>query len=325
MRRIHSALLLLASLCAAVPAAAQSASETWPNKPVRIVNTFAPGGAADILARLVGDNLSSTFGQSFFVEPRAGAGGVIGVQSVAHADPDGYNFVITTLSLLVIAPISNPKVGYDPLKDLTNVGYIAGSPIVFVVNPKKGIKTLADFVALGKRSAEPLTYSSSGVGSNGQLVAETFALKTGIKVEHVPYKGAAQGLTDLVGGHIDFSSQTLSSASALIRSGGLLALAHGGNQRVPDYPDVPTFKESGYDLIGINWFALAGPAKLPNDIRDKVNRAIADAMAKPESQERLRQNGLFSDPMTPEAFGKFIEAETVRWKPAIEAAGLIGK
>jgi tripartite-type tricarboxylate transporter receptor subunit TctC len=318
------AALLLASLCSAVPATAQT-THAWPNKPVRIVNTFAPGGAADILARLVGDNLTSTFGQSFFVETRAGAGGVIGVQTVAHADPDGYNFVITTMSLLVIGPISNPKLGYDPIKDLTNVAYIAGSPIVFVVNPNKGIKTMAEFVAYAKNSPTPLTYSSSGVGSNGQLVAETFALKTGIKVEHVPYKGAAQGLTDLVGGHIDFSAQTLSSASALIRSGGLRALAHGGNQRVPDYPDVPTFKEAGYDLVGTNWFALAGPANLPNDIRDKVNGAIADAMAKPESQERLRQNGLVSDPMTPEAFAKFIEAESVRWKPAIEAAGLVEK
>lgn len=280
MRRICAALLVLVGLhfIPALPASA----ETWPSRPVRIVNTFAAGGAADILARLVADNLTSTFGQQFFVETRAGAGGVIGVQSVAHAEPDGYNFVITTMSLLVIGPISNPRIGYDPFKDLTNIAFIAGSPIVFVVNPKKGIKTLAEFVDYAKKSPNPLTYSSSGVGSNGQLVAETFALKTGIKVEHVPYKGAAQGLTDLVGGHIDFSAQTLSSASALVRGGALLALAHGGNQRMPDYPDVPTFKEAGYDLVSTNWFALAGPARLPADIRDKVNHAITAAMAKPD-------------------------------------------
>lgn len=321
VKRFHAALLLVAILVSAVPATAQN----WPNKSVRIVNTFAAGGAADVLARLVADHLTNAFGQQFFVETRAGAGGVIGMQTVSHADPDGYNFVISTMSLLVIGPISNPRLGYDPFKDLTNIAYIAGSPIVFVVNPNKGIKTLREFIDYAKKSGKPLTYSSSGVGSNGQLAAETFALKTGIKVEHVPYKGAAQGLTDLVGGHIDFSAQTLSSASALIRGGALLALAEGGNQRVPDYPNVPTMKEAGVDLVSVNWFSLSGPAKLPTDIRDKVNRVINEGMAKPESQERLRQQGLVSEAMTPEAFNKFIEAETVRWKPAIEAAGLIEK
>ncbi len=317
------ALLVLAGLCLnfVSPAAAQS----WPARPVRIVNTFAPGGAADILARMVADSLTNAFGQQFFVETHAGAAGVIGVQTVAHAEPDGYNFVITTMSLLVIGPITNPRIGYDPFKDLTNVAFVAGSPIVFVVNPSKGVKTLKEFVEYAKKSPKPLTYSSSGVGSNGQLVAETFAQRAGIKVEHVPYKGAAQGLTDLLGGHIDFSSQTLSSASAMIRSGTLLAIAHGANERVPDYPDVPTFKEAGYDLIGTNWFALAAPARLPPDIRDKVNHVIVDAFAKPDAQERLRQNGLVTEAMTPEAFTKFIEAEIVRWRPAIEAAGLIEK
>src|SRR5581483_270417 len=300
VKRMHAALPLLALLVWAVPAQAQGSAQNWPTKSVRIVNTFAPGGAADFLARLVGEHLSNAFGQQFFVETRAGAGGVIGVQTVARADPDGYNFVITTMSLLVIGPISNPAIGYDPFKDLTNIAYIAGSPIVFVVNPKKGIKTMAEFVDYAKKSAKPLTYSSSGVGSNGQLVAETFAVKTGIRVEHVPYKGAAQGLTDLVGGHIDFSAQTLSSASSLIRGGALLALAHGANQRMPDYPDVPTFMEAGYDLSSTNWFALAGPAKLPDAIRDKVNRVVNEAMARPETQERLRQYGLVSEAMTPD-------------------------
>jgi tripartite-type tricarboxylate transporter receptor subunit TctC len=198
VKRLCAALFVLAAahVIHAVPAAAQA----WPAKPVRIVNTFAPGGAADVLARMVAESLTNALGQQFFVETRAGAGGVIGVQSVAHAEPDGYNFVITTMSLLVIGPITNPKIGFDPFKDLINIAFIAGSPIVFVVNPSKGIKTLKDFVDYAKNSTVPLTYSSSGVGSNGQLVAETFAQRAGIRVEHVPYKGAAQGLTDLVGG-----------------------------------------------------------------------------------------------------------------------------
>ena len=185
------------------------------------------------------------------------------MQAVANSEPDGYNFVVTTVSLLTILPVMNPKIGYDPLKDLTNVAYIAGSPIVFTVNPASGIKTLADFVALGRTSGKPLTYSSSGLGSNGQLIAETFGQVASIKVEHVPYKGASQGLMDLVGGHINFAAQTLSSSAGQIRGAALLPLALTANERLPEYPAVPTFKEAGYDISTTNWSALSGPARLP--------------------------------------------------------------
>src|SRR5258708_16767664 len=150
-------------------------AEDWPVRPVRIVNTFAAGGAADILARTVADQLTTAFGQQFFVETRAGAGGAIGVQSVVNTPPDGYNFVITNVSLLALAPTSNPKLGYDPPRDLTNIAYIAGSPVVLSVNAASGMKTLANFVAKAKASDKPLTYSSSGVGSMGHLVGELFA------------------------------------------------------------------------------------------------------------------------------------------------------
>jgi tripartite-type tricarboxylate transporter receptor subunit TctC len=172
-------------LCAAAFAAAfvcqqQSFAETWPSHPVRIVNTFAPGGAADILARMAADQLTKTFGQQFYVETRDGAGGVIGVDFVAHSDPDGYNFVITTLSLTAINPLVNAKIGYDPFKDLTHVAYLAGSPIVFIVSAKSDAKTLADFVAKAKASAKPLTYGVSGFASAGQMVTESFAQEIGV-------------------------------------------------------------------------------------------------------------------------------------------------
>src|SRR5712691_10959135 len=157
---------LAATILAGIIAVATPASaDDWPSRPVRIVNTFAPGGAADILARIVADHLTSAFKQQFFVETRAGAGGVIGVQTVANADPDGYNFVITTLSLAIIGPVMNPRIGYDPLKDLTHVGYIAGSPILFITSAKSDVKTLADFVTKAKARAKPLTYGSSGLSS----------------------------------------------------------------------------------------------------------------------------------------------------------------
>jgi tripartite-type tricarboxylate transporter receptor subunit TctC len=303
-----------------------ASAQDWPNRPVRIVNTFAPGGAADILARIVAEHLSSAFNQQFYVETRAGAGGAIGVTSVANSPPDGYNFVITNVSLLALAPVSNPKLGYDPLRDLVNIGYIAGSPMVFAVHPSSGIKTLAEFIAYAKKSDKPLTYSSSGVGSNGHLVAESFAQQAGIKIEHVPYKGAAQGLLDLVGGHIVFSSQTLTSSASQIRGGAIIPIAHTNAERIADYPDVPTFKELGYpDVVSTTWFSLSGPAGLPNDIVQKVNREIANAMAKPEVQRRLREDGLITQTLSPADFRSFIQAETERWKPVIERVGLIGK
>jgi len=301
-----------------------AAAQEWPSRPVRIVNTFAPGGAADVLARLAADHLTSAFGQQFFVETRSGAGGIIGVQSVAHAEPDGYNFVITTLSLMAFAPIINPKVGYDPLKDLTNVAYLAGSPVAFVVRAGSSVKTLEAFVARGRASASPLTYSSSGVGSNGNLVAEYFAHKAGIKVEHVPYKGASQGLTDLVGGHLDFSAQTVSSASGLIHGNAVLPLALTFKERLPDYPDVPTFTELGYpELASTNWFALAAPAGLPPAIAQKVNREIVKMVGEPQIAERLRGEGLVAETFSVEEFRKFIVAETARWKPMLVITGFV--
>jgi len=291
---------------------------------VRMVNTFAAGGTADVLTRLVADHLSTVFKQQFFVETRAGAGGTIGVKSVIEAPPDGYNFVLTNVTHLVLLPIGQPKLGYDPLRDLTNIGYIAGSPIMLSVNSKSDVKTIKDFIAWSQRG-KPLTYSSSGLGSSGHLVAESFAQKSGIKIEHVPYKGASQGLADLIGGHIAFSAQTISSSAAFVRSGTLTALVHSGKERLADFADVPTFKELGYDVVATTWFTLSGPAKLPNDIVQKVNREMVAMMNKPEMRERLRHDGLVADPMSVEELRTFIEGEQARWKPVIEHLGLAGK
>jgi hypothetical protein len=196
-----------------------AAAEDWPSHPVRIVNTFAPGGAADILARMAADQLTKAFGQQFYVETRAGAGGVIGVDFVAHSDPDGYNFVITTLSLTAINPLINAKIGYDPFKDLTHVAYLAGSPIVFIVSAKGDIKTLKDFVAKAKASGKPLTYGVSGLASAGQMIAESFAQIADLKFQVVPYQGAAQSQLDVVAGNIDFATPTVTSASPQLQGG----------------------------------------------------------------------------------------------------------
>src|SRR5215468_1559717 len=321
MKSLRTTLLALV----AILAVAASAAEEWPARPVRIVNTFAPGGAADILARTVADQLSATFKQQFFVETRAGAGGAIGVQTVANTPPDGYNFVITTLSLMIIGPTMNPKIGYDPMKDLTHVGYIAGSPILFIVSAKSDVKTLAGFVAKSKTSAKPLTYGTSGLQAAGHMVAQSFAMQADLKFEIVPYKGASQSIIDVVANHIDFATPTVTSASGQLRGGTVTGLAVSAERRLPDYPDVPTFRELGYDVVATNWFGLAGPAGLPAEIVRKVNAEINVAMAKPESQQRMREDGMLIHGMDAPAFHRFIEDEGARWRPVIEQAGLVEK
>ena len=321
MIEFRATLAVAGALILATPAAA----DDWPSRPVRMVNTFAAGGTADVLTRIVADHLSSVFKQQFYVETRAGAGGVIGVKSVADSPPDGYNFVLTNASLLVLHPLGNPKLTYDVKRDLTNIALVAGSPLIVVVNSNSGAKTLKEFIEQARTSPKPPTYSSSGVGRSGHLFGENLAHLAGVKFEHVPYKGASQGLTDLAGGHIAFSVQTVSSAAALVRSGTLRALAHTGKTRLPDFPDIPTFKELGFDMVATLWFAISGPANLPAAITEKVNAEINRGVQTPEVESRLRRDGLIADPMSVEQFNAFIDAEVAAWKPVMERTGLIGK
>jgi tripartite-type tricarboxylate transporter receptor subunit TctC len=322
MRYFRRALLVLAGATMFVT---QAFADDWPSRPVRMVNTFAAGGTADVLTRLVADHLSAVLKQQFFVETRAGAGGVIGVKSVIDSPPDGYNFVITNASLLVLHPLGNPKLGYDPKKDLTNIAMVAGSPLIVVVNANNPAKNLKEFIEEARTSSKPLTYSSSGVGSSGHLFGENLAHLAKVKFEHVPYKGASQGLTGLAGGHIAFSVQTVSSAAALIRAGTLRAIAHTGKARLPDFPNIPTFKELGYDMMATLWFAISGPANLPKAITEKMNAEINRGMQLPETEARLRRDGLIADPMSVQQLDKFIDSEVTTWKPVMERTGLIGK
>jgi tripartite-type tricarboxylate transporter receptor subunit TctC len=328
VKRLFATLLAIMLLvgAGAMFSVSPAVAQDWPNKPVRIVNTFAPGGAADYLARTVADNLSTVFGQQFFVETRSGAAGAIGVNSVVATPPDGYNFVITNITMLVLAPISNPRLGYHPERDLTNLAYLGGSPIVLSVNSKSPIKTLDEFVAFGKSSGRPMTYSSSGVGSSGHLFGETFGRKVGIKVEHVPYKGAAQGLLDLVGGHIVWSAQTVTSSAGQIRAGTLRGIAVTSRTRMADYPDMPTFTELGHqEFASPIWFSLSGPKGLPDTIVRRMNSEINKIMTAPAMLERMRKEGMVVEAMTPAQLQQLIDSETRFWRPAIEKAGLMQK
>jgi tripartite-type tricarboxylate transporter receptor subunit TctC len=321
MTKLRAALAIAGALMMSAPAMA----DDWPSRPVRIVSSFAAGGAADVLARIVAEHLSTVFKQQFFVEVRAGAGGQIAVRSVMESPPDGYNFVLLSVSHLVIHPMTRADATYDPLKDLTNIAFVGGSPVVLSVNSQKsGIKTFKELLERGK--TQTLTYSSSGLGTMGHLVGANFVNMSKIKSDHVPYKGASQALADLVGGHIIWCSQTLTSSSSFLRAKTLNGLALSTTERLPDWPDIPTFKEQGYpDLVASIWFALSGPAKLPPAIVKKVNEEIIRGLKKPETATRMRRDGMVTNFMTPDQFRAFIENEKKVWTPVVQQVGLAVK
>jgi tripartite-type tricarboxylate transporter receptor subunit TctC len=297
-------------------------AQEWPNKPVRIVAPFAPGGSADTLGRLIADQLSEVFRQQFFVENKPGAGGVVGSQLVARAEPDGYTLLISGIASHAIAPIINSATGYDPVRDFTHIAYLGGPPIAVVVSPKLGPKTIQEFIEYGKKAGDKLSYASPGTGTNGHLVGEYFGHKAGVPVEHVPYRGAALGVTDLVGGHVTFGAMTFTTAHGQIQAGTLVPLVVSSRERLPDYPNVPTLKELGYpELVCTTWFSLSGPPKMPADIVEKLNREVLKALQSPAVQKRLRDEQIITEPMTPAEFTGFIEAELAHWKPIAQNAG----
>jgi tripartite-type tricarboxylate transporter receptor subunit TctC len=319
-KRLVGALLMMATL--ATPVFAQN----WPDRPVRIIVPFGAGGSADTLARVVADHLSTTFKQQFVVDNRPGAGGVIGAQAIASAPPDGTIIGVTNLSILSLVPVINPSVTYHPLNDFTHIAYVAGAPVALAATPAIGVRTLPAFIDYANKLGRPITFASSGVGSDGHLMGEAIALATKIKVEHVPYRSTSQALTDVVAGHVAFSTLTLSSTAQFLRAGTLTGIAVSSPERMPDNPDIPTFKELGYpELVGTTWFSLSGPANLPVDIVRRLNAEIARIVALPEVQARLRRDGFIAQPMSPADFTTFVGDENKRWKPLIEAAGLAGK
>ena len=310
---------LVLALCAVALSFAAHA-QTWPARPVKIIAPFAPGGSADTLGRIVAKKLSEQLKESFVVENRAGAGGVLGSEIVAKAAPDGYTLVVSGIASHVIAPQLPRGTPYDPLKDFTHIALLGGPPAVLAVNPSVPAKTLKEFVALAQ--SKPMSYGSPGNGTQGQLVAELFKHKAGIKLQHVPYKGAAQAVADLLGGQIESVSTTLSTAAGQIKSGKARALAISAASRLPDYPDVPTFAESGYpDLVATVWFSISGPANLPEDIVQKLNAEIRRALETSEVRERLHHDGITPNRLDPKEFTAFVADELRRWGPIIRASG----
>jgi len=300
------------------------ASDAWPSRTVRIVVPFAAGGNADVMARLLAEHLGEEFKQQFIVEARPGAGGAIGFKAVSSAPPDGYTFLLGTVSVLTLLPIINPKVDYDAIRDLTNIAYVAGTPAVLAVNPQSGMPDLKTFVERARASSVPFTFASTGLGSDGHLLGLAFASQAKFAVEHVPYKGAQQGITDLLGGHVKFATYTLASSSTYLANRSLAGLAVTSAQRVAAFPDIPTFKELGYpEMVSTTWFSFSGPAHLPRDIAEKLNRSLVAFLSKDTTKAKLQQYGLIAEPMTIDAFDAFLKREAARWSPIIKDAGLV--
>jgi tripartite-type tricarboxylate transporter receptor subunit TctC len=297
-------------------------AQSWPNRPVRVIIPFGAGSATDVIPRIVFDRLSQQLGQQIVVENRGGAGGTLGTAMVARADPDG-DTLLATSSAHTIAPALYPNLSYDVGRDFTAIGAIGGVPNVLVISPARGIKTLKDLVAAAKAKPGSFSFASLGVGSAVYMSAERFRMSAGYEAVHVPFKGGAEGLTEVMAGRVDYYFCPIATALPFIRDGKLLALAVSSPTRSPLLPDVPTtleagFKDSDYTL----WIGMFAPAKTPQAIVDKLNAELTKAVQAPDVKEKLNAIGVETMIMPPAAFGAQVKSETAIYADFAKAAGM---
>ncbi len=309
----------LAAVCASPMAAAQAA---WPARPIRLVVPFPAGGGTDLIAREVANKVATTQGWSIIIDNKPGSGGNLGVDAAAKSPADGYTLVLGQTSNLAINPTLYPKLPYKPEKDLDAVGLVAQAPLVVVVAADSPYKTLADVIAAAKAKPESLNYASSGNGTVAHLAAEQLQKAAGVKFTHVPYKGAAQGSTDLIGGQIQMYVSSVPTLIGYIKNGKMRALAVTSAQRTSDLPGVPTVAESGYKgFEAVTWFGVAGPDGLPKDVVAKLNAAFNQALKDPEIVSKLAAQGADVRGGTPEQFAALIRSEIVRWGKTVQESG----
>jgi tripartite-type tricarboxylate transporter receptor subunit TctC len=317
-RRVFALLAATISLGWAQGALAQA---DWPNKPVRIVVPFAPGGTTDLTARVVAEQLGQSFKQNFIVENKAGAGGNLGAAEVAKAAPDGYTFLMGTPGTQSINQFLYPKMPYDTAKDLVPVSFVVRVPNVLMVNPQLPVKSTAELIALLKAQPGKLSYGTPGNGSTGHLSTELFKSQAGVYVTHIPYRGSGPMLQDLMAGQVQMSIDNLPSALPLIQSGKLKALAVTSPQPVASLPGVPTVAATLPGYAAEAWFVLVAPAGTPQPIIDKLAAEVDQILKKPEVIERFAKLGATPVGGTPKQLGDFIAAETVKWKEVVKTSG----
>jgi Uncharacterized protein conserved in bacteria len=319
MKMLSRTLAVMLVACAALPAVA---ADAYPNRPIRLIVPFPPGGGTDALAREAANKVSVDTGWNIVTENRPGSGGNIGITAVAKAAPDGYTLGLGQTSNLAINPTLYDNMPYDPAIDLTPVGLVGSAPLVLVVSAQSPYKSLADIVKAAKEQPGALNCATSGNGTVAHLASELLQKTAGIKFTHVPYKGAAQGANDVIGGQVEMYMSSVPTLIGHIRSGKMRAIAVTSRTRSPDLPDVPTIAESGYEgFEAITWFGLVGPAGMPADIVETLNTAFSKAVDSEEVRAKYLSQGAQALTSTPAEFGQLIQSDRQRWAAIIKESG----
>jgi tripartite-type tricarboxylate transporter receptor subunit TctC len=309
-----------AGFCGAVSA------QDFPNRPVRMIVAFAPGGTADFTARIIADRMQTLLGQPIAVENKPGANGAIGAEYVAKSDADGYTLFFTTVGAVAINPALRSDLPYDPLKDFAPVGKAAVNSTILVVNADMKVNSARELVELARRKPGSITIGITGRGAISDLGRQLFEDAAGIKLQAVPYRGAAPAITDLLAGHLDGLFGDVPTIMAQVKAGKLKALAATSSQRSDIFPDVPTFVEQGYaGVVGDNWAGVLAPAATPPPVIAKLNAALVAALNEPELRTRLRNAGTTPAPSTPDEFEKYLREENARWGKVIREKGIKGE
>jgi tripartite-type tricarboxylate transporter receptor subunit TctC len=313
-------ILGLVALCAApLPAKAQD----YPSKPIRLVVPFPPGGPNDIIGRVVGQKMQELLGQLIIIDNRAGAGGTLGTDNVAKSEPDGYSIAIASAGALAISTALQEKNLYDPLKDLTPITLVATVPELLVASTTVPVANVRELVALAKAKPGTINYGSTGPGSMPHLAGELFRTSAHIDIVHVPYRGAAPAVNDLIGHQVDIIFLDLPVLLPQIQAHAIKPLAVGSRLRVKSLPDLPTMSEIGYPQIEAdNWYGMVAPARIPRAIVMKLNAAAVAAMKAPEVQEKLARQGAILVGNTPEEFAAYMASEIQKWAKVVHAAGI---
>jgi tripartite-type tricarboxylate transporter receptor subunit TctC len=314
----------LALLAISGPALAQPNRDAaaYPTKPVRMIVVFPPGSGTDIAARLVAQELSERFGKAFVIDNRAGAGGMVGTEAAANANPDGYTLLVVSSSY-TINPSVYAKLPYDPDKAFAPISMLGSTPYLLVAHPSVQVKTVRDVIELAKAKPNQLNYGTGGIGVGSHLAGELFKTMAKVQIVMVPYKGAPQATADVVAGQVQLSFSTMPTALPLVQSGKLVAVGLTSLKRVPAVPDIPTFAESGLPGFEVEtWFGMLAPAKIPPVILTRVHEGVVAAVHKDQVRDRLTAQGYQTVGNTPEAFGRQIKTETAKWIGVVKAAGI---
>jgi tripartite-type tricarboxylate transporter receptor subunit TctC len=320
-RLISAALRVLAIVVAALATPLAFAQATYPSKPVRLVVPFPAGGTTDLLARAAGQKLSEAWGQQVIVDNRPGAAGNIGSELVAKAAPDGYTLLMGTVGTHAINPSLYAKMPYDHVKDFVPVILVAGVPNVLVVNPGLPVNSVAELIAYAKANPGKLNFASSGSGTSIHLSGELFKAMTGVEMTHVPYKGSAPALTDLMGGQVQLMFDNLPSSLAFIKAGKLRALGVTSAARATALPDTPAVADTVPGFEASSWFGILAPAGTPREVVMKINAETAKWLASPDAKEKLASQGANAAGGSPDVFAKHIQTETAKWAKVVKDSG----